>query len=59
MVREAGPTKFEPRIPSIGTLVRWWIEAIDDGAVWYDRDQARWQRESNRLDAKRLGTGLL
>jgi hypothetical protein len=35
--------------PSLGTLVRWWLELFDLGACTYDRDAGRWQRDADAL----------
>lgn len=51
--------KFEPRVPSIGTLICWWIDAIDTGVTRFDTATARWRHDPKRLDDQRARSGLL
>jgi cell wall assembly regulator SMI1 len=50
---------FVPRAESIGTMVSWWIEGFDAGAVWWDPDQQLWQAEHGRLDPDNSRRGLV
>jgi hypothetical protein len=41
----------QPRAPSMGQMVAWWIRAIDGGAWSWDRTHGRWQTHRERLGA--------
>lgn len=53
------PQLLTPQAPSIGTMVRWWIAAIDSGAYVFDHSKNRWVRHYERLDPARADTGLV
>lgn len=38
-----------PKVDSFGTMVDWWLEALDAGAWSYDREAGRWQRDSQAV----------
>jgi cell wall assembly regulator SMI1 len=51
----AGP----PRAASLGTVVSWWIMAIDTGAWWYDRDEQRWDYDWELAEqARNIGDAI-
>ena len=51
----AGP----PRAPSLGTLVLWWIMAIDTGAWFYDADERRWEYDWELVEhARQIGNAI-
>lgn len=57
---KAGSGSFIPVAPSLGTVVSWWIEAIDAGAWHFDKLQERWAADPARLpDPAMERTGLV
>ncbi|MEK6273699.1 MAG: SMI1/KNR4 family protein [Actinomycetota bacterium] len=42
-----------PKVDSFGTMVTWWIEALDSGAWRYDAGAGRWERRSELLPSER------
>jgi SMI1 / KNR4 family (SUKH-1) len=54
-----GPFNFEPRAPSIGTMITWWIEGIDAGACWWDAERRLWMDDHKRLDPDNSRRGLI
>lgn len=54
-----GPWTFTPHAPSIGMMVTWWIEGIDNGACWWDRARRRWMKDYPRLDPDNTRRGLV
>jgi cell wall assembly regulator SMI1 len=49
-----------PVADSLGTVVLWWIDALDQGAWTYDRELPRWEEHPERLEDRRLAsTGLV
>ena len=39
----------EPAAPSLGTVVSWWIDALDRGAWTYNLALQRWEEDPSRL----------
>lgn len=48
-----------PRVDSFGTMVDWWIDALNAGAWVYDADSGRWGEHPDRLPPGRYETGLV
>jgi cell wall assembly regulator SMI1 len=46
---KVGGDSRAPVAPSLGTVVAWWIEAIDAGAWRYDPERACWEAHPERL----------
>lgn len=51
---EFGDTSRTPDAGSLGTVVSWWISAIDSGAWAYDRGRGVWEQHPERLSDARL-----
>lgn len=51
----AGPIKAR----SFGEMVTWWLDAIDQGAWWYEPAEERWNRDYTALDPRRELTRLV
>lgn len=45
------PREYEPTLPSLGALVATWTRALDNRAMWYDRDQQVMTGDGELLDA--------
>jgi cell wall assembly regulator SMI1 len=55
-----GEGSLVPVAPSLGTVVLWWIGALDRGAWVYDRKRRRWEEHPERLaDPSLSRTGLV
>ena len=48
-----------PKVESFGTMVRWWIEALESGAWRYELENHRWERHPERLSPDRERSGLV
>jgi hypothetical protein len=48
-----------PKVGSFGTLVCWWIEALDSGGWRYDPEANRWQHLPELLPPERTRSGLV
>jgi hypothetical protein len=48
-----------PKVESFGTIVKWWIEALESGAWRYEVENHRWERHSELLSADRESSGLV
>ena len=49
-----------PVADSLGTVVLWWIEALDHGAWTYNRERRYWEERPERLPDRQLAfTGLV
>lgn len=44
---------------SFGEMVRWWIEALETGAWFYEPEQERWERNSELISLERDLTRLI
>jgi hypothetical protein len=49
----------KPRVHSFGTMVRWWIDALETGAWTYDTDAHRWTHNPGLVSAARERSGLV
>lgn len=49
----------EPVADSLATAVRWWIEAIDDGAWLYDDESSTWRSDLSRVPPERALSRLI
>lgn len=49
----------QPRARTLGEMVSWWIEGMDDGAVNFDAASGRWNYLYERLDPRRERTRLI
>jgi cell wall assembly regulator SMI1 len=49
----------KPRVDSFGTMVRWWIDALETGAWSYDTDAHRWAHNPELVPAARERSGLV
>jgi hypothetical protein len=58
-VRWAAEVLGEIKARSFGEMVTWWLEAIDDGAWWYEPSEQRWERDAGLLDRERELTRLV
>jgi cell wall assembly regulator SMI1 len=56
---DVGLSESGPGSQSIAELVRWWIDAIADGATTFDSDAGRWRYDRVRLPPQRARTGLV
>ena len=55
-----GEQSVVPVAPSLGTVVSWWIDAIDSGAWFFDRERGFWEEDHERLGDPALArTGLV
>jgi cell wall assembly regulator SMI1 len=55
-----GNHSLVPVAPSLGTVVSWWIDAIDAGAWRFDKERGLWDTDSARLPDPALErTGLV
>lgn len=48
-----------PKVDSFGTLVTWWIEAVENGAWRFDRRAKRWVHHPDLLEPERERNGLV
>jgi cell wall assembly regulator SMI1 len=48
-----------PDTPTLGQVVQWWIEAMDDGAFVYDAEAGCWNHNYERLDPQRELTRIV
>jgi hypothetical protein len=44
---------FKPKAPSLGQMVTWWIQTLDEGICRWDRQNQRWENHWERLDDER------
>jgi hypothetical protein len=49
----------KPRVESFGTMVTWWVEALESGAWRYDATARRWERQADHLLPERQTSHLL
>jgi SMI1/KNR4 family protein SUKH-1 len=49
----------DPRVPSFGTMVDWWLEALDAEWWHYDRSRENWVYVWERIPRERAGRGLV
>jgi cell wall assembly regulator SMI1 len=55
-----GARSAAPVADSLGTVVSWWIEALDGGAWTYSHERRRWDRHPDRIpDPRREQSGLV
>jgi cell wall assembly regulator SMI1 len=43
----------QPKTPSFGRMVEWWIEALENGTWRYDAHEQRWVSDASRLSRER------
>ena len=48
-----------PASPTLGQVVQWWIEAMDDGGFVYDAQAGHWNHNYDRLDPLRELTRIV
>jgi hypothetical protein len=48
-----------PRVDSFGTMVSWWIQALESGAWRYDTEKHRWECNAQLLPSERERSGLV
>jgi cell wall assembly regulator SMI1 len=48
-----------PKVESFGTMVTWWIEAVESGAWRYSAEARRWEYLPEALHAERKRSGLV
>jgi hypothetical protein len=48
-----------PKVTSLGTMIGWWIEALENGAWRYNTENSRWQYHPELIDAERERSGLV
>lgn len=56
---EYSPDIGEVVAPSLGTVVRWWLEAIDDGATAYDAEAGEWWYDEDPLRPEHRASGVV
>jgi SMI1/KNR4 family protein SUKH-1 len=49
----------DPKVESFGTMVQWWIEALQSGAWRYHKQSGRWERDTKLLPPERDASGLV
>lgn len=48
-----------PKVASFGTMVTWWLEALETGAWYYNASANRWEHQPELLPPERERSGLV
>jgi hypothetical protein len=48
-----------PKVDSFGTMVTWWVEALETGAWHYNASANRWEHQPDLLPPERERSGLV